>query len=93
MILAYHWRGRIRNMWKFAITVLAVVALMQPTFCVAGAPNDSHPKPSSFVPHPHTNNHVYGSPIQPAIVGHKKTSHQKHAPKKQSSGAAHRIAR
>ena len=44
-------------MWKFAITALAVVALMQSTPSVAGAATDSHPKPSSFVPHPHTNNH------------------------------------
>lgn len=80
-------------MWKFALTALAVVALIQSTPSVAGAATDSKPKPSSFVPHPHTNNHVYGSPIQPAIVGHKKASHQKHAPKKPISSAAHRNAR
>ena len=80
-------------MWKFAITALAVFALLQSTPSVAGAATDSHAKPSSFVSHPHTNNHVYGSPIQPAIVGHRNTSHQKHAPKKPTSSAAQRNAR
>jgi hypothetical protein len=75
-------------MWKFAITVLAAAALMQP-LSAAGATTDSHAKPSSFVPHPHTNNHVYGTPIQPAIVGHKRTSHQKHAPKKPATSTSH----
>jgi hypothetical protein len=68
-------------MTKFAITVLAAV-LVQPALSVAGD------KPSSFVPHPHTNHHVYGAPIEPALVGHTKTSHHKHAPKKRSSSAA-----
>ena len=80
-------------MWKFAIAALAVVALMQSTPSVAGAATDSHPKPSSFVPHPHTNNHVYGSPIQPAILGHRKASHQMRVPKKPTSNAAHSNAR
>ena len=68
-------------MMKFAITVLAVV-LVQPALSVADD------KPSSFVPHPHTNQHVYGAPIQPALVGHTKTSHHKHAPKKRTASAA-----
>jgi hypothetical protein len=68
-------------MTKFAITVLAAV-LVQPALSVAGD------KPSSFVPHTHTNHHVYGAPIEPALVGHAKTSHHKHAPKKRSSSAA-----
>lgn len=80
-------------MWKLAITALAVAALMQSMPSVASAATDSHTKPSSFVPHPHTNNHVYGSPIQPAIVGHRKASHQKHVPKKPPSSTAHRNAR
>jgi hypothetical protein len=79
-------------MTKFAIAVLAVT-LVQPALSVASdKPNDSRAKPSSFVPHPHTNHHVYGTPIQPAILGHAKTSHQKHAPKKHSSRAANRKA-
>jgi hypothetical protein len=80
-------------MWKFAIIVLAAAALMQPTRSLADTSTKAPAKPSSFVPHAHTNNHVYGTPIQPAVVGHKKTSHQKHVPTKQSSSAAHRNTR
>jgi hypothetical protein len=73
-------------MTRFAITVLAAVTLVQPALSVAGDKStDSHAKPTSFVPHPHSNTHVYGSPIQPAIVGHSKVSHHKQTPKKQSS--------
>jgi hypothetical protein len=70
-------------MKQFAITVLAAV-LIQPALSATAKSTDSRPKPSSFVPHPHTNSHVYGAPIQPAIVGHSKTSHHKH-PKKPSA--------
>jgi hypothetical protein len=69
-------------MTKFAIGMLAVIALVQPALSVGVQPTNSGAKPSSFVPHPHTNQHVYGSPIGPAIVGHAKTSHHRHAPKK-----------
>ena len=74
-------------MTRFATTVLlAAVTLMQPALSVAGDKStDSRAKPSSFVPHPHSNNHVYGSPIQPAVVGHARTSHHQQAPKKQTS--------
>jgi hypothetical protein len=81
-------------MTRFATTVLATVMLMQPALSVAGyTPTDSRPKPTSFVPHPHTNTHVYGTPIQPAIVGHAKTSHHKQTPKKRSPSAAKRDPR
>jgi hypothetical protein len=81
-------------MWKFAITVLAVVTLVQPGLSVAGdKPTDSGKKPSSYVPHPHTNRHVYGAPIQPAILGHTKTAHHKQAPKKRSSSVTNRDPR
>jgi hypothetical protein len=80
-------------MMKFVITVLAAVMLAQAALSVAGAkPTDSGAKPNSFVPQHHTNHHVYGAPIGPAIVGHRKTPHHKHAPKKQSSSAANREA-
>jgi hypothetical protein len=80
-------------MTKFAITVLTAVTLVQPALSVAGdKPTDSAAKTNFYVPHPHTNHHVYGAPIQPAIVGHAKTSHHKHAPKKRSSSAANRDA-
>jgi len=78
-------------MAKFAITVLVALTLVQPALSVAGnKPTDSGAKPSSFVPHPHTNRHIYGAPMQPAIVGHAKTSHHKHAPKKRSANTANR---
>jgi hypothetical protein len=73
-------------MTKFVITVLAAIALVLPALTVAGnRPTDSRAKPSSFVPHPHTKNHVYGAPIQPAVAGHARTSHHKHALKKRSA--------
>src|ERR1700731_746066 len=80
-------------MTKFASTLLVAVTLLQPALSVAGdSPSDSRPKPNSFVPHPHTNHHVYGAPIQPAIVGHAKTPHHSRASKKRSSSAANRVA-
>jgi hypothetical protein len=79
-------------MTKFALAVLAAVALVQPALSADGAPASSGTKPSSFVPHSHSNNHVYGSPIQPAIVGHARTSHQKHLQKKRSQSGANRSA-
>src|SRR5271156_4806121 len=76
-------------MTKFAIIVLAAVALVQPALSVAGDKStNSGAKPNSFVPHAHTNHHVYGTPIQPAILGHAKTSHHNHTPKKRASSAA-----
>jgi len=81
-------------MTRFATTVLAAVTLMQPALSVAGDKStDSRAKPNSFVPHPHTNTHVYGTPIQPAIVGHARTSHHKQTPKKRSPGAVNRDSR
>jgi hypothetical protein len=81
-------------MTRFAPTVLAAVTLMQPALSVAGdKQTDSHAKPNSFVPHPHSNTHVYGAPIQPALVGHAKTSHHKQTPKKRSSSAVIRESR
>jgi hypothetical protein len=75
-------------MWKFARTVLALT-LMSPVLSMAADnPPAAGAKPSSFAPHPHANHHVYGSPIQPAIVGHKASHHQ-HASKKRSSPPVH----
>jgi hypothetical protein len=72
-------------MTKFAISVLVVAMLAQPAPSIAGnKPADCGAQPASFVPHPRTRHHVYGSPIGPAIVGHAKSSHHKHAPKSQS---------
>jgi hypothetical protein len=81
-------------MTKYVVIALAAATLMQSALSVAGDKStDSSPKPSSFVPHPHTNTHVYGAPIQPAVVGHSKVSHHKHTPKKRSSSAAIRESR
>jgi hypothetical protein len=72
-------------MTKFAITLLAAIALTQPALSVAGdKATDSRAKPSSFVPHPRTHRHVYGAPIQP-VIGGPKTSHAKATAKKRSS--------
>ena len=80
-------------MTKFAIAVLAAATLVLPALSIAGdKPTDSRAKPSSFVPHARTKNHVYGAPIQSAVVGHAKTSHHKYTPKKRSSSAANRDA-
>jgi hypothetical protein len=71
-------------MTKFATTVLAAVTLMLPALSGAGDQPTDRAKPNSFVPHPHSNSHVYGTPIQPAIVGHATTSRHKQTPKKQT---------
>jgi hypothetical protein len=72
-------------MKKSAIIALAALTFGLPIMVVAGNnPPTSGAKPNSFVPHPHAHNRVYGSPIPPAIVGHRKTAHQKHTPPKRS---------
>jgi hypothetical protein len=70
-------------MRNFATIVIATIALAQPALAVAGdTATDSHAKPASFVPHAPTNQHVYGAPIEPAIMGHGAASHHKKTPKK-----------
>jgi len=72
-------------MTKFFVIAVAAV-LMQAALSVADAQStDSRAKSSSFVPHPHSSNHVYGAPMQPAIVGHSKVSNHKHTLKKRLS--------
>jgi len=69
-------------MTKFAIAVLAAITLAQPALSIANVQSTNPAaKPTSFVPR-HTNQHVYGAPIGPSILGHAKTSHRKHTPKK-----------
>lgn len=80
-------------MTNFATALLAAAVLMQPALSVAGdAPAASGANSSSFVPHAHTQQHIYGSPIQPAIVGRAKTAHHKSTPRKPASHAVHRGA-
>jgi len=75
-------------MTKFAAAVLAAIVFALPKLAVAGnTPIKPATKPSSFVPHAHTNHHVYGSPVHSAIVGHAKKSHRGHAPKQRPSSA------
>jgi hypothetical protein len=77
-------------MKSFAVIALATL-FIQSTLSVAGDKStDSSPKPSSLVPRPHSNTHVYGAPIQPAIVGHARTLHHKQTQKKQSPSTSHR---
>jgi hypothetical protein len=74
-------------MTNFAVILLASSALVQPALSIAGdTASDTRAKPNSFVPHAPTNQHVYGAPIEPAIMGHAKTSHHKKTPKKRSLG-------
>lgn len=70
-------------MSRFAIAVIAAAALAGPSLCIAAdRSTGSGARTSSFVPR-HTNRHVYGAPIQPPIAGRTRTTHHKHAPKKQ----------
>jgi hypothetical protein len=69
-------------MKQFAIIVLAGALMLPPLSVAADKSTDSRAKPSSIVPHAHSNSHVYGTPIQPAIVSHSRTHHHKLTPKK-----------
>lgn len=76
-----------------ASAVLAAITLAGSTLAVAGGkPVDSGSKPSSYVSRPHTNRHVYGSPIEPPIVGRAAAPHHTHAHMKQSTSATTRNA-
>ena len=81
-------------MRTIAPAMLAAIALAGATLAVAaGNSTASGSKPSSFVPGPHTNRHVYGSPIGPRIVGHATASRHSHANKKQPTRTAARNVR
>lgn len=72
-------------MKRFASIVLVALLMQPPLSLAADKSTDSRAKPSYFVPHAKSNTHVYGTPIQQALVGHSKTSHHKHPPKKPAS--------
>jgi hypothetical protein len=75
-------------MRTIAITLLAAMTLAGPALSVAGATSTgAGSKPSSYVPQTGAHSHVYGTPIQPPILGHAKASRHKHA-QKASTGAA-----
>jgi hypothetical protein len=72
-------------MRTIAIMLLAIT-LAGPALSVAGATaTAAGSKPSSYVPQTGTHSHVYGTPIQPPILGHAKASHHKHAHTKAST--------
>jgi hypothetical protein len=76
-------------MRKIFFTVLATVTLVQSALSLdSDELNGAGRRPSSFVPRRHANHHVYGAPIQSAIVGHGRTSNHRHASKKASSAAS-----
>jgi hypothetical protein len=81
-------------MTKIAKTMLAAITLAGPTVSVAsGEPFHSGSKPSSFTPQPHSNNHIYGAPIERPIVGHAKPSHHNQVQTKRSTSPKTRDAR
>jgi hypothetical protein len=69
-----------------------LLAASAPAFA-ALKPTNSHAPPSSFAPRPHTNQHVYGSPIEPRIVGHTQPLEHKRAPTKRSARTMTRDSR
>jgi hypothetical protein len=78
-------------MTTIARAVLAAITLLGPTLAVAASgPTEPHSKPSSYAPRPHSDSHVYGTPIGPPIVGHRKPSHHVPARSTQPSGATMR---
>ena len=67
-------------MTKLAIAVLAAIVVAMPSRVLAASkPTGSSPPPSSYAPRPHSNQHVYGSPIGPPIVGSGRSSHRPRA--------------
>lgn len=91
--LIYDLPGRFRHMKAFASAVLAMLTLAGSTLAVAGGkPTDAGSKPSSYVSRPHTNRHIYGSPIGPPIVGRAAAPHHTHAHMKQPTSATTRNA-
>lgn len=73
-------------MTKFVVIAVAALALTQSAMSVAGDKlTDSRAKPSSFVPHPHTKTHIYGTPIHPAVVGRSRVSHHQLMAKQRAS--------
>jgi hypothetical protein len=69
-------------MKTIAIIVLAAITVAGTALAATdGKTGDTRTKPSSFVPHPRSNRHVYGTPIQAPIVGRAK-AHHKSTPQK-----------
>jgi hypothetical protein len=78
-------------MRPIAIALLTATMIAAAALSVAGAATSgAGSKPSSYVPQTGTHSHIYGTPIQPPILGHVKPSHHKHTRMKSSTGAAAR---
>jgi hypothetical protein len=81
-------------MTRLAPATLAAVLLAASAPALAVVkPTNSHAPPSSFAPRPHTNRHVYGSPIEPRIVGQAQPLEHKRAPTRRSTRAMTREPR
>lgn len=72
-----------------ATSVSAMLALMAVAFSALAVAEVKatrpHPPPSSYAPQSHSDRHVYGSPLEPPIVGHARPSHRARGAKKQTS--------
>lgn len=77
-------------MRTIAIMVVAAITLAGPALPVAGATTAAASKPSSYVPQTGTHSHIYGTPIQPPILGHAKASHHKYTRKQTSTSTVSR---
>jgi hypothetical protein len=73
-------------MTRLAPFALAAALLAASASAVAAAkPKDAHAPPSSFAPRPHSDRHVYGSPIGPPIVGQAQPLRHRAAPTTRST--------
>ena len=76
-------------MTTIARALLAAIMLAGATLAAAAPPSaDPRTKPSSYAPRPRTNGNVYGSPIDPPIVGHGAAARHAHAHGKRPTSAA-----
>ncbi len=72
-----------------AMAGLAAIALVGSSLATAAdiPPPKSAPQPSSYAPQPHSSTHVYGSPIEPPLVGHNAAPHRVNPSQKPAGGA------
>jgi hypothetical protein len=55
----------------------ACILMASVSVAVADPPRPGSSKPSSYAPGKKAKNGVYGTPIQPPIMGHRKSAHHK----------------
>ncbi len=78
-------------MVKTAMSILIAIGVAGPAPALAsGQPARSHPQPSSYAPRPHSTEHVYGSPIEPPIVGRAHAAQHRPVPTTASAKATTR---